>query len=176
MAATNKCLAQSNKSRTGPEATKRHENRTAASRPPHSSWVLAYPQIRGMEPVDNAVDISLQRRREHPMPTSKEMVALKLRDMALKLVDTRPRDLAIEGSDQAPAQRGCTIGRLRVLSYDPFARHSFHGINVWVLERAARPTGKVLNIEWMGNHVELRTFKRGDWERELEAHAQDRLQ
>ena len=110
------------------------------------------------------------------MPTSKEMVALKLRDMALKLVDTRPRDHAIEGSDQAPAQRGCTIGRLRVLSYDPFARHSFHGINVWVLERAARPTGKVLNIEWMGNHVELRTFKRGDWERELEAHAQDRLQ
>src|SRR5215475_7447924 len=91
-------------------------------------------------PVENAVDISPQRR-EHPMPTSKEIAALKLRDIALKLVDTRPRDLASEGSDRAPAHRGCTIGRLHVLSYDPFARHPFHGVNVWVLERGARPTG-----------------------------------
>ena len=66
------------------------------------------------------------------------------------------------------------IGRLRLAYYAPVTGHPFYGINIWLHDPKAQ--GKVLNIEWIDNCVELRTFKRGDWERELEAHARRRLQ
>jgi hypothetical protein len=96
---------------------------------------------------------------------------LQLRDIVLDLMkDSEPASVAGAG---APPAWERTIGRLRLVYYPASEAHPFYGVNIWLHDPKAR--GKVFNIEWIDNRVELRAFKRGDWERELEAHVQRRL-
>jgi hypothetical protein len=99
--------------------------------------------------------------------------ALQLRDIVLELVKNA-EPVRVAGKDQALAAWERKIGRLRLVYYPASEAHPFYGVNIWLHDPKAR--GKVLNIEWLDNRVELRAFKRGDWERELEAHAQRQLQ
>jgi hypothetical protein len=98
--------------------------------------------------------------------------ALQLRDIVLDLMNSSEPAL-IAGAAAPPAWER-KVGRLRLVYYAPVAGHPFYGVNIWLHDPKAR--GKVLNIEWIDNRVELRAFKRGEWERELEAHAQRRMQ
>jgi len=95
--------------------------------------------------------------------------ALQLRDIVLDLMKSSEPALVADAGGLPAWER--KIGRLRLVHYP--ASEAFCGVNIWLHDPKAR--GKVLNIEWIDNRVELRAFKRGDWERELEAHAQRRL-
>jgi hypothetical protein len=66
--------------------------------------------------------------------------------------------------------RQAQTGLLRTGHGPSVLRHQYF----WLHDPKAH--GKVLNIEWIDKRVELRAFKRGDWERELEAHARRRMQ
>jgi hypothetical protein len=98
--------------------------------------------------------------------------ALQLRDIVLDLMKSSEPILGAGAA--APPAWERKIGRLRLAYYAPVTGHPFYGINIWLHDPKAH--GKVLNIEWIDNRVELRAFKRGDWERELEAHARRRPQ
>src|SRR5262245_52573897 len=87
--------------------------------------------------------------------------ALQLRDIVL---DLKSSELTLVAGAAAPPAWERKIGRLRLAYYAPVTGHPFYGINIWLHDPKAH--GKVLNIEWIDNRVELRVFRRGDWERE----------